>query len=248
MGRVSLIVLKHCLILKEMKSILLKTSLIFLSQVMPVLSYGQGIDIDLLKLDDYVKFHSHEASNTINSYHQIEGTPYLYEEFKEGVVTTKDSTSFQGSFRYDIFADKMEFKSLNFVFTLKDPWTIETLVIGSHTFVYVPPFDETSRRGAYYELILPGKCRLLEKRKVALNKPQPPMAYAKAKPASFSDRKSDYYLQIGNQTPKKITRKKDLIKAFEDQGQVISFYMKQKKMSPKKAVDLIELVNYYNSL
>lgn len=231
-----------------MKSRMIKTALIILILFVPVLSNGQEIDLDLLKLDDYVKFHNSEASMIIDSYHQIEGTPYLYGEFKPGEVTTKDSTSYHGLFRYDIYADKIEFKSLNFVFTLKDPWTIETLVIGSHTFVYVPPYDETSRRGEYYELIVPGKCRLLQKRKTVLNKPQPPMAYAKAKPASFSERKNTYYLQIGNQTPQKISRKKSLVEALKDQDQKISVYMKQNKISPQKTADLVELINYYNSL
>ncbi len=231
-----------------MKNRISKTALIILSLFVPVLSNGQEIDLNLLKLDDYVRFHNHEASKTINSYDQIEGTPYLYAEFRQGKVTTKDSTSFQGSFRYDIYTDKMEFEYLNFVFTVRDPWTIETLEIASHTFVYIPPYDETSRKGAYYELILPGKCRLLERRKVALNKPQPPKPYTKAKPASFSKRKSEYYIQLGDQAPQKISRKKSFVKAFENQGHKISVYMKKNKMSLNKTVDLVELINYYNSL
>ena len=231
-----------------MKNRISKIALIIFSLFIPVLSNGQEIDLDLLKLDDYVKFHNHDVSNTVNSYLQIEGTPYLYEEFTQGKITTKDSLTYMGLFRYDIYADKMEFESLNFVFTLKDPWTIKTLEMASHTFVYIPPFDETSRRGAYYELILPGKCSLLLKRRMVLVAPQRAKAYADAKPASFSKGKNVYYLQIENQTLQKITGKKSLIEALEDHGPAIKAYLKQNSLSSKKLADLTDLINYYNRL
>lgn len=230
-----------------MKSILLKISLIFLSQVMPVLSYGQEVNLDFLKLDDYVKLHNNEASNTLNSYNQIDGTPYLFEEFTQGKVTTKDSLTYHGLFRFDIYADNMEFESLSLVLTM-DPLTIETIAIGSHTFVYIPPFDEASRRGAYYELILSGKCRLLQKRKVVLNEPQKAKPYADAKPASFSKGKDAYYVQIGNMPLQKITGKKSLVEVLEDHGPAIKAYLKQNSLSSKKLTDLIDLVSYYNQL
>lgn len=231
-----------------MKNRISKTALIIFSLFIPVLSNGQETDLDFLKLDNYVKYHNHEASNTIDSYNQIDGTPYLHEEFSQGKVTTKDSKAYQGLFRYDIYADNMEFESLGFVFIIKDPWTIETMILGSHTFVYIPQLDETSGRGAYYELILPGKCRLLQNRKVVLNEPQKAKPYVDAKPASFSKGKDVYYLQIENQSLQKITGKKSLIEALEDHGPAIKAYLKQNSLSSKKLADLIDLINYYNRL
>ncbi|MEA1897888.1 MAG: hypothetical protein U9N53_09530 [Bacteroidota bacterium] len=230
-----------------MKNKISKTALIIFIFFIPVLSNGQEIDLDLLKLDDYVKLHNNEASNTLNSYNQIDGTPYLFEEFTQGKVTTKDSLTYHGLFRYDIYADNMEFESLSLVLTM-DPLTIETIAIGSHTFLYIPQLDEASRRGAYYELILPGKCRLLQKRKVVLNEPQKAKPYVDAKPASFSKGKDVYYLQNGDNPLQKITGKKSLIEALEDHGQEIKAYMKHNKVSPHKLTELIDLINYYNQL
>ena len=231
-----------------MKSIINKTVLIIFSLFVYVVSNGQEIDLDFLKLDDYVKFHNHEASNTVNSYLQIDGTPYLYEEFKPGKIITKDSIIYQGSFRYDIYADQMEFKSQNNVFTFRDPWTIATLEFVSHTFVYVSPLNEMSEKGAFFELIVPGRCHLLQKRKVVLNEPQQAKPYVDAKPASFSKGKTTYYVQIGNKPLQKITGKKSLVEALEDHSHEIEVYIKQNNMSPKKLADLVDLVNYYNRL
>lgn len=79
---------------------------------------------------------SQGISSRINKEPDIEGTPYLSEEFKLGEVYTKDSILYKGPLRFNIFSNEIEFKSRGVVYWIAEPQKVVYAKIDKSTFIY----------------------------------------------------------------------------------------------------------------
>ena len=179
---------------------------------------------------------------------EIEGTPYLSEDFKSGEVYTNDSILYKGPLRYNIYANEIEFIESDIVYWIAEPQKVIYVKIEKSTFIYIQPGGKKNEKGTYYELLVDGKCKLLLKRNTELIEAEPAKPYIDAKPARFMKLNDTYILQINNGLPQSIVNKKSIENAFSEKSSFISKYIKKEKISTKEKDDLIKLVKYCNSL
>lgn len=64
---------------------------------------------------------------------------------------------------------------------------------------------------------------------------------------TFTDN-NKYYIEIDKRVQFIKINKDDIVNALEDKADQLQTYMNTKKINPKKESDLIEIVNYYNTL
>ena len=185
--------------------------------------------------------------NNTNSYNQVEGNPFLYDgKLQEGLITIRGQGAYKGKFRYDIYADEVQFFQNGTYYAIADPGMIDNITIGDYTLIYAMT-DVKKGRGSYFELVLDGKCRLLARKEVDLVEAVPAKAYSDPKPAYFDREDDTYYIMKGLRLAHKVNRK-NILETLSDQGEKIEQYIKEQNLSYSSREDMMELIKFYNSL
>lgn len=190
-------------------------------------------------------------SKTMLSESDIEGSPYLNDEFIEGTVFTTSKTQYVGvPLRYNIYSDQIEFKAGEGpVQALAAPETVEKVQFGEYKMVYIPfAVSKKIRRGFFREIESGDKAVLLARSQVIFEDAKEPAAYQEAKPPKFLRKPDDYFIRIGKEPAVLISRKKDLEVAFPNHKNEVNSFIKKNKVKPNKPERMAELVQYYNSL
>jgi hypothetical protein len=187
--------------------------------------------------------------NKTLSGNDIEGSPYLANEFINGNVYTTSGTKYVDvPLRYNIYNDNIEFDTGNGVQALAAPEIVDRVEFGGFTMVYVPYSITKKIRRGFFILEEEGKASLLIKPEVAFVKATKPGAYKEAEPAKFDKRPDSYYIRVGMAEAKIISGKNDIVEIFPDNRDKIEAFIKKNKIKYRKAEDLKQLVQYYNSL
>lgn len=195
------------------------------------------------------KLRSGTTNNTLSE-KDIEGSPYLNDEFVKGSVFTTQKQQFVDiPLRYNIFNDELEFKTPdNVVQALATPELVEKATFGEHQLVHSPYFVSKNIKTGFFEVLVQGKASLYAKHEVVFNNATEPAAYKEAQPAKFVAKPEDYYIRAGNDAAFLISGKKDLMDAFPDHKNKMGKFVKENKVKPNKPETLKQLVEYYNSL
>lgn len=181
----------------------------------------------------------------------IEGSPYLNDEFIKGTVYTTSQTKYVDVLlRYNIFSEQIEFKLDDGpVQALAAPETVEKVEFGDYKMVYIPfTSSRKIRRGFFEVLELGNKAVLLARPQVFFEEAKEPAAYQEAEPPKFIRKTDEYFIRVGKEPAVLISRKKDLEEVFPDHEKEISSFIKKNKVKPNKPERMAELVQYYNSL
>lgn len=180
----------------------------------------------------------------------IQGSPYLNDEFINGIVYTTTKQKFVDlPLRYNIYNDQVEFKTPNNgIQAMATPEIVEAIEFGEYKMVYVPFSDNKKIRYGFFIVEVKGNASLLAKSKVNYKKAEEPGAYKEAVPAKFVKKPNTFYIKIGTAQAKHVNNKKELIRIFPDHQNEISAFIKMNKTKVNKTDHLKELVKYYNSL
>ncbi|MCD6598004.1 MAG: hypothetical protein J7L04_09970 [Bacteroidales bacterium] len=218
--------------------------------LLPSILNGQIWQTELNDLRDITTLFNRDMNDNKvqNNYINIEGSPYLFDDFRKGEVLLKDGKLFKGEFRYDKYVDQVEFKVKQGNFWIANPSYIDYVKIDTTLMLFIQKDIEQPDKGSYYIILVSGKIQLILKKGSILQSAEDPKPYIDAKPAKFLDRKDLYYLLNESNTPIRITSKKVLINELSDKSSEISKFIKSNKISYKKEEDLIYLINYYISL
>ena len=179
----------------------------------------------------------------------IEGSPYLNDEFMEGVVFTTSKTQYMGMpLRYNIFNDQVEFKAQEQVQAIAAPETIEKIEMGDIKLVYAPYSLSKKIRRGYFIVEEEGVASLYRKPEIMFEEAKEPGAYKEAEPAQFKRKSDSYFIRIGKSPAQLVASKKDLEEAFPNHQKEIKQYIKDEKVKPRKEETLPGLIQFYNSL
>ena len=182
-----------------------------------------------------------------NLYTQIEGNPYLNDgELQDGIITIKDQGTYKGKFRYNVYANEVEFESKGKYFAIADPEIIDNIKIGKITLVHAM-IDVKKGWGSYFELVSDGNCRLLARKNIDLVEAEPRKAYLEPKPAYF-DPKDDTYFIVKEFRIAYKANKKNIREIMSDHSEEIEQYIKKEKLSYSSREDMVKLITFYNSL
>ena len=184
----------------------------------------------------------------------IKGSVYIQKSFMPAKLSLSDNKIY--NLKYNAYSDEIEIENeggkpgaLNK--NIDDLLIVFTL--GNKTYEAIDYVDEEGKtsRGYFvhvnnanskHQLLIKETIQFLD-RKPAKN------SYDKTKPAQFKRLEDQYYISNGSKAvvefPKK---KKDFPKVFPDKHKDILSFMKKNKIKTSKEEDLVELINYINTL
>lgn len=186
-----------------------------------------------------------------NMYKDVEGSPFLPKEFREGKIQIKDEGLYGGKLRYDMYANEMQFIAKENIYAVAFPENIEFIEIEDMMFIYAHYLSATSSvalKESYFVVLMNGNCKLLARKAVLLLEAESTKPYVPAKPAQFNRKKDSYYIKKKNLPAIKITNRKSLIGILADKETEVLSFIKKEKISYKNPEDLKKLVEHYNSL
>ena len=198
---------------------------------------------------NYNKAHTNRPFGTLTE-KDINGSPFLHEEFTEGSVYTTSKTQFVSvPLRYNIFNDQIEFRSNDGqAYEIAVPEVIEKVDFGDYQMEFLPYLSSKKLKRGYFNVLEKGHSSLYSKPKVLFEEAKNPGAYQDAQPAKFTRRPDEYYIKVGMDAAKPVFKSKDIETIFPDhQKEVISF-LKKNKLKHNNPDHLRELVQFYNSL
>ncbi len=188
-----------------------------------------------------------------NSAASLHGSPYLYKEFRDGTMTALDGTVVPGlKYRYDIYGDKMQFILNGDTATIFKPLALSSIKLGNQKFVYEVFMLEADRVATgYFEVIEENEhMTVLFKREIELEQDIYVSNYGGGGGTKEFKMKqvNSYYIKNQGSAALKINNKRDFLEVIDDHQDQVRQYMKEKKLSVKKAKDLQAIASYYSSL
>lgn len=181
---------------------------------------------------------------------EIEGSPYLNEEFQKGVVYTGTNKRYDGILlRYNAFNDQIEFKNdKDQVLAVSNPESVYFIELGGDKIVYRPYILNKRMKYGFFLVLGEGDMSLFVKKTTILQQAVPSKGYQDAEPTQFVEKPDTYYLAEKGKAAKVIMNKKELPGLFPDKSKEVAAFIKKHKVKYNKPEKLIALVQYYNSL
>lgn len=206
---------------------------------------GTTVNRKLVNLRDEFVFRKRMS----NEKSEIEGSPYLVEEFRNGHIFYKDGQEFHDiPLRLNVFFNEIEYQSDKKIYALKNNLAVDHIIIDQDTLVYDKYEENKVMEFAYFKRLVNGKTELLVKSNIDLFEAQPAQGVVSSKPARYDERSDTYYLKLQDGYVEKIGSIKKLIKKLDNHSSELTAYVREAKISSKNADELIEFVNYFNSL
>lgn len=184
-------------------------------------------------------------------YTNMEGTPYLYEDWQTGNVTLTNGVSNKEPMMLKLnmvndvvsFKDKETGQELEFV----EPVQEFSLNVGTSTRHFKSGFKNIDGIAptAFLEVLSDGKAQLLKRNNKIVFEQQPIGSATKER--TFIE-KTKYYLVIDGKATVVKTDKKSVLAALGDRHDQLEEYIKTNKVNFKDDAQLGKLVDYYNSL
>ncbi len=207
--------------------------------------FGQVVDRNLVNLRDEFVF----RKRTSNERKKIDGSPYLIEEFLNGHIIYKNGQQFNNiPLRLNVFFNEIEYLSEDKIYALKNNLAVDHIIIDRDTLVYEKYEHNKVMEYAYFRRLVEGKTELLVKSNIELLEAQPAQGVVSSKPARYDQRSDNYYLKLPDGYVEKISSIKKLIKKLDDHSSELTAYVREERISSKNQEELIEFVNYFNSL
>jgi hypothetical protein len=235
----------------KMKRLLVFLSITFftITGVLAQMTFYSAYEIKkAVELLDFNRRHSGDISKFLTEAN-IDGSPYLNDEFIEGAVFTTSKTQYVGvPLRYNIYNDQIEFQlGENPVQALAAPETVEMVQFGDFMFEYIPHTNAKKIKRGFFIIEEKGNATLYSKPQVIFENAKEPAAYQDAVPARFLTRPDEYYIRVGKEPAVLIAKKKDLEEVFPYHKAEIAEFIKKNKVKPNNPESLKELVQFYNA-
>jgi len=185
-----------------------------------------------------------------DTYLDVEGNPYMFEDFHSGKIKLKDDGIYDEMTRFDKYAGEIQFKRENDIYAIAFPEKIEFVEIDDLRFIYSDfKMSESATAGdvgAYFVVLLEDKCKLLAQKSVSIKGAQQSKGIVEAKPAKFMDKSDAYFIKVDDLPAVGIDGKKNLNLFFESKDPEILEFIKKEKIKSNDSNDLMKLVKFYN--
>ncbi len=175
----------------------------------------------------------------------VEGRIFIGADWPAGKVVLRDGGSIENYLlRYNLLSDQMQFIAGQDTLAFASPDELNTVTFDGHTFIYENFECGDAIRQGYFELIVPGKNKLLLKRVVTYQIPDP------------KDESSTKYLiddcyfisKPGKAASKLMCNRKSALSVLNEHNEEIEEYLRITGNKVRSLDDLKKLVAYYNAL
>ncbi len=184
--------------------------------------------------------------------HLVKGSPYLNEEFLFGVMSTVEAVRIEGlKYRYDIYADEMQFILNNDTASITKPLTLRSVELGDQRFIYdVYETGVDMVAAGYFEVIEEGKLTGLLRREMELKQDIYTQHYGGGGGTKdFYYKDSEFhYVKFNKGVARKVTNKKNFLELIPYHKNEVKSFIKSEKISIKNPKDFKKLISYYNTL
>jgi hypothetical protein len=191
-----------------------------------------------------------ESLSKVLNENDIQGSPYLNNEFCTGTVyTTSKQKIVDIQLRYNIYNDDLEFKSPDGkILAIDNPENVEMADFCDYQMVYLPYLNRRNEKKAFFKVLEEGELSLYAKPDVFFQREQKGDGIRADKPAEFVEKPDILYLKISDRPAVEVGNKKDILEIIPHHKKEIRDYIRQQKIKPSSAENLKKLVHYYNSL
>jgi hypothetical protein len=184
--------------------------------------------------------------------HLVKGSPYLDDEFLFGVMSTVEAIKIEGlKYRYDIYADEMQFILKDDTASITKPLTLRSIQIGDKIFIYdVYETGENMVAAGYFEVIEGGKLTGLLRREMELEQDIYTPNYGGGggtKDFYYKD-SEQHYVKFNKDVAIKVSNKKQFLEIIPYHKNKVKAFIKSEKISVKNSRDFKKLIAYYNTL
>ncbi len=193
----------------------------------------------------YLKRENFMASSS-NTYANVKGTPYMTDDFVEGSIYTKSGDVFPGEYRYDIYANRVQFMNNDVLYQVAYPDSILKIEIGETTLKYVEYSDGKEIMKGYFIVMEDGECLLLRQKSKVWYDALPAKPYQTPEPPRFGNGKDLVFLKYGNAPAGRINNEKDVIRILGSKGAEAKRIIDREKLKVNREQDLVKLVRMLN--
>ena len=178
----------------------------------------------------------------------IYGSPYLYEDFKDGNVYYDGKYKVeQIPLRLNLYNDEFEYREKNTIMSFANPARIDKIVIGSEVFIYLEK-SKTHHLSGFVKMMNAEVPAVVTKMKTEFLEKDDPKPYVKPKPDRFERIHDKHYIMKSETEIEKITSVKKLIKYLGDHNTELTKFAKKEKISANDEAELAMLLDYYHEL
>jgi hypothetical protein len=178
----------------------------------------------------------------------VHGTPYMDDAFVQGEIYY-GNTIHKVPVRYNIFQDLMEYKENGQTLLLDANTSIKKVHFGTNMFV-VEKFEfKRKTKYGFLALLDSGKVMLFSKKVVNYLGAQKGRALDGGdEPARYTRSADVFYYKVGDGDVLEVGNVKSMIASFPGKQEELTLFAKKEKISARREEELIQLVQYYNSL
>lgn len=175
----------------------------------------------------------------------LEGSPYLTEDFRSGKVYTENEAPYPAMMRYNAYQDEIQVQGPNGISSLfmRDYVWAE---INGETFKIESFENGSGSSKGYFVELNQGKMRLLKRYNKVFKESQPASSsYSQAKPPRFEDDITYYLAQEGNPAQEVKLKKKDILNVLSSKE--AESFIKENKLGLKSEDEVVRVLNYLNA-
>jgi len=185
------------------------------------------------------------SSYVYKNYKDIQGSPYLNPELKDGKIITVEGKILVGKLRFNIFTDEIEFEYKNNLLSIAKPDNFKEFYIDQEKLAYVAYLEGKKPKKSFMLIQEEGQYTLMVKKIVEYFGQEKRQPYSVPKPDRFEAKNDILYINSKNQPAHKVTSLKKLLKTFPELNYVIRGYP-EKRIDFDNLDDVKKLVAYIN--
>ena len=178
----------------------------------------------------------------------VDGTPYLYDDFKTGDVYYDGKYKIeQIPLQFNLVNDQFEYKYKNVLMAFSDSDHIDKIVIDDEVFIYLKGKQENEVSGfvKIWNKDLPA---VLTKMKSEFKEQEDVKPFEESKPPRFERAADRHYIMMSDTEVTRIGSVKKLIKFLGTHQNELSTFAKKEKVSSGDPEELAQLLDYFHSL
>jgi len=185
------------------------------------------------------------------NYDNIKGSAFLNKEFVSGTLYMKNGMIFEEiPFRYNIYADQIEFKKGEEILAFTNPNELDHVVFDGRIHIFGTYYLKGKLIKGYYQMLTDGECRLLVRRSSIIKREQLPASdFAGGNYRDYFREEIQYFLSRDGRNLIPIRKNtKSLLKVLSDKQDEIKQFISEGKLDVRNDEDLGEVVFFYNKL
>ena len=186
-----------------------------------------------------------------NELEDVQGTPYLYEEFKNGEIYYGGKHKIeQIPLRLDLFRDRLEYKDeKGVIMAFGNPDRMDFIIIDKEVFVYLPK-NRAYKISGFLKMWNTRMPCILTKMNVNFLKAEEakPFDLHEPRPDRLERVPDNHFIMVNKEEIERVTSVKKLIKYLGAHSEELTEYAEKIQISQDDPEALAKLVNYYIQL